>query len=421
VYRGPFDRFAYGEPLAACDSSYGTDGSSEVFRLLPAERLESDTTIQHFSLLDPGAVIGTVNAGGPSTFGDVVGAAVLPGERIAIADAFASEIRVFNVDAEHLATFGGKGDGPGEYKSIQGLIELPGDSLGVVDVGRFTVMDASSGAMALRVGLFSQQVHSLTGGISAHGSTQPIAYVGGGEMIGSVQVLPIFNRQDWRPGQFSIDTFAFQLVVTDLSLERRPLAIGEYVAEIGYWYKFTGMSDGSSMGGRHPFTAGNAFAGGPSYFVQTTGMNYGILVRSLNGDTSRVLGYCAGLQPLPDSLIVQEIRHKGRELEALVDMRSAGEEQIAAISHPSHVPGFARVLIDPDERIWAGEFPLRNSPTTWHIFDLEGDLLARAIVKAGVELTSVGDGIAVGVFSDEYDVERVAVFRIPPIEPMIMR
>ena len=64
--------------------------------------------------------IGVVEGGGPTSFGLIRSVAVLPDGRFAVADAQAEEVRLFASDGQHLHTFGGEGEGPGELKGMQG-------------------------------------------------------------------------------------------------------------------------------------------------------------------------------------------------------------------------------------------------------------------------------------------------------------
>jgi hypothetical protein len=65
--------------------------------------------------------IGTVEGGGPMSFGVIRSVAVLPDGRIAVADGQAEEVRLFARDGQHLRTFGGAGAGPGELDGMQGV------------------------------------------------------------------------------------------------------------------------------------------------------------------------------------------------------------------------------------------------------------------------------------------------------------
>ena len=65
--------------------------------------------------------IGTLEGGGATSFGQIRSIAVLPDGRFAVADAQAEEVRLFASSGQHLSTFGGEGEGPGELKGMQGV------------------------------------------------------------------------------------------------------------------------------------------------------------------------------------------------------------------------------------------------------------------------------------------------------------
>lgn len=94
--------------------------------------------------------IGTMDGKGPDQFGQVKGLAVLSDGRIAVLDALAREVRVFDREGGHLATWGRQGAGPGEFESPWGLMRDDRDRLWVPDSRnrRMTVFHPDSGLVA---------------------------------------------------------------------------------------------------------------------------------------------------------------------------------------------------------------------------------------------------------------------------------
>jgi hypothetical protein len=91
--------------------------------------------------------IGSVDGGGPAAFGRIKGVQILAAGHIAVLDAMAKEIRVFDSFGQHLATFGGEGEGPGEFREPFGLMQDGTGRLWVPDfrIGRMSVVDPESG------------------------------------------------------------------------------------------------------------------------------------------------------------------------------------------------------------------------------------------------------------------------------------
>jgi hypothetical protein len=77
--------------------------------------------------------IGSVDAMGPTSFGEIKGLAVTEDGRISVLDSQAQELRVFGPTGEYLLTYGGKGGGPGEMEGAYGPMLSPDGLLWVPD------------------------------------------------------------------------------------------------------------------------------------------------------------------------------------------------------------------------------------------------------------------------------------------------
>ena len=66
----------------------------------------------------PALAIGSVDGGEADELFRVRDATRLPDGRIVIANAGSNELRVFNADGSHAGTWGGRGEGPGEFTSF---------------------------------------------------------------------------------------------------------------------------------------------------------------------------------------------------------------------------------------------------------------------------------------------------------------
>ena len=86
---------------------------------------------------EPLVSIGKVDGEDPYLFTRIFGATMLSDGRIVIGDAGTMELRVFDQQGNHLETWGGEGQGPGEFSGGQlwGLAPLPGDSIIILQYG----------------------------------------------------------------------------------------------------------------------------------------------------------------------------------------------------------------------------------------------------------------------------------------------
>jgi len=91
--------------------------------------------------------VGTLDGDGPASFGGLRGLAVLGDGRFAVLDALAQEVRVFGREGDHIATYGGKGGGPGEFEAPFGLMHHPDGTLWIPDHrnARMSVFDPDRG------------------------------------------------------------------------------------------------------------------------------------------------------------------------------------------------------------------------------------------------------------------------------------
>lgn len=91
--------------------------------------------------------IGSVGEAGPTSFGMIRTIAVLEDGRIAVADAQAEEVRLFDSEGQYLRTFGGRGEGPGELRGMQGVYLDPDGLLRVPEQenGRMSIFDPDTG------------------------------------------------------------------------------------------------------------------------------------------------------------------------------------------------------------------------------------------------------------------------------------
>lgn len=93
---------------------------------------------------EPDLVIRSDEDNSASVFSDVRDVAVLSGGRVAVVNGSGNDILVFDAAGRHIDTWGGSGDGPGEFRYLEWLAFLSPDSLAAGDGGlrRVTVFDA---------------------------------------------------------------------------------------------------------------------------------------------------------------------------------------------------------------------------------------------------------------------------------------
>ena len=137
--------------LAAC----GTDtGSSDRGPEVVTERIGDTTVVRTVSggvwgaeaTLVPEVSIGELDGAEEYLFGGIWSIAVDDDRGVYVLDAQARHVRVFDSAGEYVRTLGGRGEGPGEFRSAEAIALLPDGRLVVRDSGRNRVHVFGPGA-----------------------------------------------------------------------------------------------------------------------------------------------------------------------------------------------------------------------------------------------------------------------------------
>ena len=135
---------------------------------------------------EPDLVIRSREDEGGSVLAGVRDVEVLPHGRIAVVNGRGNEILVFDASGERVATWGGTGSGPGEFRQLDWLANLPPDSLAAGDRGlrRVTVLDAAGGYVR------SFRMADAVDPASSPIPPRPMGLLADGSMIGAVFSQP---------------------------------------------------------------------------------------------------------------------------------------------------------------------------------------------------------------------------------------
>lgn len=128
--------------LCACGSDYSPSGPATV-----VETIGDTTVVRTLSgsvwgadaRLVPEVSIGELDGLDKYLFGAVASLAVDDDRNVYVLDRQAHHVRVFDADGAHLATLGGKGEGPGEFAFPEAIAVLPDGRLLVRDPGNMRV------------------------------------------------------------------------------------------------------------------------------------------------------------------------------------------------------------------------------------------------------------------------------------------
>lgn len=352
--------------------------------------------------VDPILTIGTGERP-DEIFTRIEGAFRLPDGRFVVADG--AELRVFVFDAmgRRTASFGGDGEGPGEFRSLSGVWWAGGDTIGVWDsrLVRLTRFRAD-GTIVRTDNVDSGDPDSRTG----RGMLDPFlgAFADGNISLAwltSVTVTPGRVLQD----QLTIGVF-----------DRH----GRLLRTLG---RYQGMMRVLVPG----------LGSGPIAFSP---YGWSAVVSDMLAYTNGVDGSVVLLDPAGDSARGSRMEVPGRDI-ALDDAWEQLDEVLEAPVTPTHmirlaqrtdrtlgeVPRLARILADDAGRIWAKDYDPGTDALavrrgryvgggTWRVVDPRGRQIASISMPGNVAPLAVHGDMVLTIARDELDVESFAVYRL---------
>ncbi|MDE0358146.1 MAG: hypothetical protein OXN92_10525 [Gammaproteobacteria bacterium] len=311
-----------------------------------------------------------------------------PDGSLMIANTGSEEVRVYSATGEFVGSFGGEGDGPGEFRGLS-VIENAGDTLLAVDSnGRVTLVAPDLAVVrTISIAPFTLDLHYVeTGAILP----EPRALV-----------LPAtgVTGQIRRP---------VPLILFDLQGERID-SIGEMLGPELHMHVQEGFSGfvpiyfGKTS---HVATFGQRIFRGSNDAMQVEELDMsGNLVRIL-----RIPGYPLDLSNAQITAERDFVLGRGPP-GSTSPFRQALENAPASDTRPA----FTDILIDPSGAIWLqlhrGESE-QDQPGEWLVLDADGTWLGTVEIPDRFTMSDITMDAVLGVWRDELDVQHPQVLRL---------
>lgn len=380
---------------AACGDPGGTDSS-------PFERTDSagvtvvrngapewDVSAKWTVSAEPSLDIGRAEGDPAYELYGVTAALRLDDGRIAVANGRVGEIRFFDAAGRHVATIGAEGEGPGEFRSIDGVWRLGPDSLLAWDrqLARWTVFAAD--------GSLGRVIRPQPGGMNP-GSLPPLE-------DGS-------------------------LIVTDLWLD---IAIGEprtmyehvlrYGADgvlldtVGRFPSFTGIATERGAIFRPIFGPRTMYSAGGDGFWIGYGTGYEVLGFDERGELRTRITWEG-----PDRTATGADAEADRQGRAAVipdeDARRDYAAQLAELPVEERFPAYEILFHDREGCTWLMAYrkpgPVAAATRAWTVIDAAGRWLGDLDLPASLLPLDIGMDYILGVERDELDVEHVRLYAL---------
>jgi hypothetical protein len=342
--------------------------------------------------------IGSLDGDGPSSFGQLKGVAVSEDGRVIVLDAIAQELRVFGADGRHLATYGGKGGGPGELESAYGLMMSSEGTVWVPDHrnARMSLFDPDVGIVA------SYPLHVFSRAFVWQG----VLDSGGRVLKPSITPGP--------PRRRVLRVYTPEMVLADsLPMPDRPATDPRDPPDAFYWEAPDGRSSGYIAVPFYP--QGNELVD-PNGAVWSTAPGdptYRVTRWNPGGDTTLVLDTRRAQVPVPagvrDSII-------GAIREQLLE-RGATNQDWSKV--PEVRPAVESMFLAEEGHLWI-RVASPDSITRYDVFDRDGRYSGTAVtalrVFRWVKPVVRGEHFW-AVVTDDLDVPFVVRARVQPVDP----
>ncbi len=321
----------------------------------------------------------------------IAGVIRLSDGRVVVANRGSNELRWFDSDGSFLFSRGGEGEGPGEYRGLTDLLGLAGDSVLAADGLRRTVNVYDADGELAR----SWTIHSDLLLVPL-----PEAQLDDGSFLTWTE--PVLDRTPgvlhhratllrFREGTLE-DTVATVPGSEVYSGPCRPGLKAICSLPVPYGLVFRAASDGKRI------MVGN-------------GDGYSISVLDERGRPTAIYRRPGSRRAVTQSDVDRYFDKVTQGVPAArrAEIRAGLSQAPAADSMPAYID----LRADDTGDLWV-ELPVPETDgrTDWDVFDDSGEVTARAVLPAGLQVRSISDGYVAGVTTDENQVELVQIYRI---------
>jgi len=381
----------------ARDSSQATVTDSAGIRVVESP----DGSIYRVLTQEPVLAIGSVDGSDGASFGYVADGLLSPDRGVAVADQLAQAVLVFDSSGARATTWGGPGQGPGEYGMITRLDRYRGDSVLVTEIGSHRLSVLS------RTGVFGRLITPRPR-LDARPGFESVSSCcigwgaeteGGGLLMGFPELIPLSGPAP----RWSV----VRLV--------RTAAEGDAVADYG---SFRGGRYGVSTDAPTPlpYHYNNAVSIAPRDvgFGVTDGLSHEVRFHGANGRLETVGRILRPRAPVTDRMRAATEAYFDRERARIGEAMAegAGFDQLRSGPYPDSLPAYTVLLLDEAGNAWAGSFhaPRLEQSARFDVFATDGRFLGSVLVPFEGRVLDVHAGHLLAVVRDELDVQYVQVY-----------
>ncbi|HEY0018148.1 MAG TPA: 6-bladed beta-propeller [Longimicrobium sp.] len=338
--------------------------------------------------------IGGADEGGAYHFTTVAGAVRLGDGRIVVADKGSQRLHVFDADGTHLRGIGREGGGPGEFRGLDGLVLLRGDSIAAWDsrLRRVSVLDPS-GRLAREVTLDGLGLFPRFKGMLDDGSFVLAAGLrpGAAAPTGAAARRDSVTYLRFGPNGALLDTVGRFPGAEMVTLPSTGAMTMEQVVFGRDFHLVAGQDRFYAADDDHYEVTEYRPPNTPVRRIRKPHEE----VRVSAGDLARVREQSRDVSGVPPQLRAQLARRN------------------PDVPHRPTLPAFESLLLDAEGYLWV-EYPrvTRAEASRWDVFDREGRWVTTVATPGGYQVLQVGRDFVLGTARDSLDVEHVRLYRL---------
>ena len=345
---------------------------------------------------EPTVSIGVLEGDDPYMLGGVTDAVRLRDGRIVVVNGSTIEIRVFDSSGAYLDTWGGRGEGPGEFRDLLHIEPWPGDSIAAwYGPRRGLSLFDSDGNFGRNI------VLQIDGRDPNTRFVQPAAVTASGLILA---------------GQHPhiLDTVAVEIRDAEGRLRS---SLGEHPGDERYI-----VNEGTDQATMYQPIFGATVAQVPwdDLVVHSLNNRYEIRAFAEDGTLARIVRW-GDTAPAPtreevEAYIEERVSWYPVNLSPseIEEYQAERRREYQSIPVAEHLPAFGSVIVDRVNHLWVEEFKLPGDDrpgSVWTVFDDEGLLLGNAeLPEDGIWIYEIGEDYVLLVTRDELHVEYVQLW-----------
>lgn len=362
---------------------------------------------------EPILTIGAIDGPDEVLFGRVASVAVDGAGRLIVADAQSGEIRIFDAAVAHIQTFGGSGEGPGEFRSLGGAWPTAEGAIVAVDTRLERITRFDPGGELVATSTFK--------GPGDLPMIRPIRLAGPDTFLSRVRSLNLPSAEDAVSLDDALESLADPLGSSVEYLVRYDLtgAVVDTVATIpGRATSMSSRSSGTNVSiqlMRIPFSPMPVATASPDGRVAVTkGRSYEFSLYDTVGALERIVRLADEPPIRTDAHLEAWVRAStgGREPMDEADVEAA-LRRYETVPVPDRHPAWNSLHITDRSEIWARRFAIRGAETLLHdVFGADGSFLGQVALPARFRIEQIGGGMLTVVSTDDLGVQRVEVYEL---------